>query len=100
MLRYDDVPESVKTRLLHMAAMPVMQAFALGGGTSLALGSGHRLSVDLDFLPLHEFAPESLGENLEIDPVTMIDQAANSLTLDVGAEIGFVASRLPNARTR
>jgi hypothetical protein len=29
-----------------------MDSFALAGGTSLALRFGHRISVDLDFLPL------------------------------------------------
>ena len=84
MLRFDAVPESLKTLLLHLATVPAMQEFALGGGTSLALRFSHRLSVDLDFFTLHEFAPEALAESLEIGPVTIIGQAANSLTLDVG----------------
>ena len=47
MLRFDAIPESVKTLLLHLAAVPVMKEFALGGETSLALRFGHRLSVEL-----------------------------------------------------
>ena len=51
MLRFDTIPEPVKTLPLHLAAVPLMREFALGGGTSLALRFGHRLSVDLDFSP-------------------------------------------------
>jgi predicted nucleotidyltransferase component of viral defense system len=84
MLRFDAVPELVKTLLLRLAVMAKMREFALGGGTSLALRFGHRMSVDLDFFTLHEFDSEVFRESLEIDAVTVSSQAANSVTLDVG----------------
>lgn len=83
MLRFDAVPESVRALLLHLAPHAALQDFALGGGTSLALRYGHRLSVDLDFFTVREFAPDALFESLDLGGATVVGRAANSLTLDV-----------------
>ncbi len=37
-----------------LCAHPAMHSFALAGGSSLALRFGHRISVDLDFLPTND----------------------------------------------
>lgn len=84
MLRFDAVPESVKALLLRLAPHAALQDFALGGGTSLALRFGHRLSVDLDFFTVREFAPDELFGSLELDGATVIGRATNSLTVDAG----------------
>ncbi len=84
MLRFDAVPESVRTLLLRLTPCAAMEDFALGGGTSLALRFGHRLSVDLEFFTLLEFSPEALLENLDLAEATVIARASNSLTVDAG----------------
>ena len=82
MLRFDAIPESVTALLMHLAALPAMADFNLGGGTSLAMRFGHRLSVDLDFFTIGEFAPDELFESLALDNATVIGRATNSLTVD------------------
>ena len=84
MLRFDAVPESVKLLLERLVSQAALEGFALGGGTSLALRFGHRESVDLDFFTGREFSPEDLLGKLALDGATVINRAANSLTLDVG----------------
>lgn len=82
MLRFDAIPEPVRILLVSLAPQPALRDFALGGGTSLALRFGHRLSVDLDFFTTQEFSPETLIASLDISPYTITGRAANSLTID------------------
>jgi len=84
MLRFDAVPDSVKALLLRLAPDEALNGFSLGGGTSLALRFGHRLSVDLDFFTLSEFSTEAISLAFNFYQGTVIGQAKNSLTLDVG----------------
>ena len=48
MLHFDSVPDALQALLRCLSPDPALEHFALGGGTSLALRFGHRLSVDLD----------------------------------------------------
>ena len=84
MLHFDAVPAPVRALLLDLVGRPALQCFALGGGTSLALRFGHRLSVDLDFFTDQEFAAQDLFEELGIKNGTITGQARNSLSADVG----------------
>lgn len=84
MLRFDAIPEPVKTLLDRLASHEALGDFSLGGGTSLALRFGHRLSVDLDYFTVREFSPEELFGSLGLDGASVIGRAANSLTVDVG----------------
>lgn len=84
MLRFNAVPESVRVLLLELASKSALAEFALGGGTSLALRFGHRLSVDLDFFTVLEFSPDVVLTGLELGCATMVARATNSLTVDVG----------------
>jgi hypothetical protein len=84
MLRFDAVPESVRLLLERLLAQAALEEFALGGGTSLALRFGHRMSVDLDFFTEREFSPEDMLGDPSLDGATVINRAANSLILDVG----------------
>lgn len=84
MLRFDAVPESVRRLLLRLASHGALENFALGGGTSLALRFGHRVSVDLDFFTNHEFSPEELFGGLGLEEATIVGRAKNTLTVDVG----------------
>lgn len=82
MLRFDAIPEPVKVLLVRLAPHPALSDFALGGGTSLALRFGHRISVDLDFFTTREFFPEELIASLNISGATITGRATNSLTID------------------
>ncbi len=84
MLCFDAIPDSVRALLADLVPHPALADFSLGGGTSLALRFGHRLSVDLDFFTLQEFSPEVIFENLQLVDAIIISRAANSLTVDVG----------------
>lgn len=84
MLRFDAVPESVRLLLLDLAPRRALAEFALGGGTSLALRFGHRLSIDLDFFTVDEFSPELVLTELGLKNATIVARATNSLTLDTG----------------
>jgi predicted nucleotidyltransferase component of viral defense system len=51
--------------LLHeLFQIEELEAFSLGGGTSLALRFGHRMSADIDLFSLIRFDPESLLQSL------------------------------------
>ncbi len=84
MLRFDAVPEPVRLLLLELASKPALREFALGGGTSLALRFGHRLSVDLDFFTVREFSTDVVFAELELHSATIVASGTNSLTVDVG----------------
>lgn len=49
MLQQNAVEPATLELLKRICALPPFRNFALGGGTSIALRLGHRLSVDLDF---------------------------------------------------
>jgi len=74
----------VRLLLERLLAQAALEDFALGGGTSLALRFGHRMSVDLDFFTEREFSPEDMLGDPALDGATVINRAANSLILDVG----------------
>lgn len=49
MLQKNGVTPFALELLKSICAIQQLEAFALGGGTSLALRMGHRISIDLDF---------------------------------------------------
>lgn len=63
---------------------PAMGSFVLGGGTSLALRFGHRVSVDLDYFTTLEFHSLKLFEELGLISASVLSLANNTLCLDVG----------------
>lgn len=96
MLHFDAVPDSVRNLLKQLAPLPALEDFALGGGTSLALRFGHRLSVDLDFFTVREFDAGHLAEILGIPGATQVNRATNSLTLDAcGTKLDFLRHAYP-----
>lgn len=82
MLRFDAVPKPVAALLEQLAYNEALEPFALGGGTSLALRFGHRLSVDLDYFTTAEFQPQDLFEALALDAATILSVSKNTLSLD------------------
>lgn len=79
------IPNPVNEWLDRLSKIPALAPFALGGGTSLALRFAHRRSVDLDFFTLQEFSPETLARDLGLAEARIVNQAANSLVLDVSS---------------
>jgi len=60
MLHQNAVSPDVLELLKNISAINQLESFGLGGGTSLALRMGHRLSVDLDFFTNKTFDAPSL----------------------------------------
>jgi hypothetical protein len=86
MLHHDAISPAVKRLLLDLAPHPALSGFALGGGTSLALRFGHRISVDLDFFTPDPFQPDEIAASLGSLKPEIIASARNSLTT-VAAEV-------------
>ena len=77
---------------------PLLESFALAGGTNLALQFGHRLSVDLDLFTDQSFSTQVLFDELLTDFPTALktDEAKNTLSLFVeGIKVDFLAHRYP-----
>ena len=55
MTRVEAVPANLRKLLGDLTEMSVLAPFSLGGGTSLALRFGHRMSIDIDLFTLLEF---------------------------------------------
>lgn len=95
MLRFDAVPELVKDQLDELSSRGLNE-FALGGGTSLALRMGHRISVDLDFFTEAVFSPEELFEEIALADATIIKNARNTLALNAnGVKVEFLRHAYP-----
>ncbi len=82
MLQYDAIPTAVADLLHRLKNRPALTNFALGGGTSLALRRGHRISVDLDFFTEDEFPPNELFSALSLENATVLSSSKNSLTIN------------------
>lgn len=77
---------------------PVLEPFALAGGTNLALLFGHRLSVDLDLFTDQSFSEQELFDELLTEFPTAIktDEAKNTLSLFIeGVKVDLLAHRYP-----
>jgi predicted nucleotidyltransferase component of viral defense system len=55
MLFKETVAPATLALLKKLCSEPLLQDFALGGGTGIALQKGHRISVDLDFFTNQPF---------------------------------------------
>ncbi len=60
MLQQNAVPPAALEILKKISALGQLNSFAIGGGTSIALRLGHRVSVDLDFFTNTEYETQLL----------------------------------------
>jgi hypothetical protein len=60
MLQQNAVPPATLELLRNILALDQLSSFGLGGGTSIALRMGHRISADLDFFANIEFNTQSV----------------------------------------
>ena len=60
MLQQNAVPPTALALLKKISSLDQLNSFGLGGGTSIALRMGHRLSIDLDFFTNIEYDPRFL----------------------------------------
>lgn len=97
MLHFKSVPDAVAELLRSIAPDPALDSFALGGGTSLALRFGHRISVDLDFFTRDDFNPEALPRDTGFPGEPMVlGRSTDSLALDCGGiKIEFLRHSYP-----
>ena len=96
MLQLHAVPEPVAALLERLAFHDALGRFALGGGTSLALRFGHRLSVDLDYFTTEEFDPGLLSESLDLDDLSVLALSNNTLSLVAsGVKIDLLRHNYP-----
>ena len=97
MLQYESIPDAVRELLGALSASAVVEGFALGGGTSLALRFGHRVSVDLDFFSVNAFDPEELVTREGFPPKhTVLGRSDGSLTVEINSvKIDFLRHDYP-----
>lgn len=96
MLHFDAIPAAVRLLLEQLAPRAGLTAFHLGGGTSLALRFGHRLSVDLDFFTTETFDPEAFMAGLDLPDAAAVARTTGTLTLDAGGvKLDFLRHAYP-----
>ena len=92
MLFLSSVSPQALELLNEVQSFPVLNDFYLVGGTALALGYGHRISIDLDFFTAKEFETNMLIDFFkEKYSIAILSQAKNSLTIDIhSVKIDFI----------
>ena len=96
MLHPSTVQPGTLELLRRLLQLPELSAFALAGGTSLAMRFGHRVSVDLDLFTDEAFNADTLFAALaQRFPTTLkVDEAPNTLSLVIdGVRVDALAHR-------
>jgi predicted nucleotidyltransferase component of viral defense system len=95
-------PESVSPALLDLlwriSKVEELEAFLLGGGTSLALRFGHRRSIDLDFFTTDAFDTASLQNQLRLTfgNLEILNCTKGSLCIEIkGAKVDILHHPYP-----
>ncbi|MBN2051220.1 MAG: nucleotidyl transferase AbiEii/AbiGii toxin family protein [Spirochaetales bacterium] len=95
-------PDSVDSRLLNVLDFIMSQeslaAFALAGGTSLALRFGHRSSEDLDCFSLEKFNSDALQAFItdSFPDTQVLNRTAGSLCVEIhGLKVDFLHHPFP-----
>ena len=97
MLFFSAVSPQALELLNEVQSFPVLNDFYLVRGTALALGYGHRISIDLDFFTAKEFETNMLIDFFkEKYSIAILSQAKNSLTIDIrSVKIDFIRHNYP-----
>ncbi|MBN2423833.1 MAG: nucleotidyl transferase AbiEii/AbiGii toxin family protein [Calditrichaceae bacterium] len=84
MLQKQAVDKPVLKLLSDLMNVDILQSFALGGGTSLALRLGHRISADIDLFTNEDFNPDMLLQELKKSfDIQLISTAKNTLNTTI-----------------
>lgn len=96
-LRSETVSPSLAELLRGLMRNRELDRFALGGGTSLALRLGHRVSIDIDLFAIEEFDAEGLSESLSASAgLGRASVSTNSITGEMrGIKVDLIAHRYP-----
>ena len=98
MMRTEAVLPPVLALLKQFMATEVLTPFSLGGGTSLALRFGHRVSVDIDLFCLEPFDSVALQERLvTVSPnFGLVGRTPGSLCLHInGVKVDLLLHAYP-----
>ena len=98
MLHTATVEPATLELLKRLMRQPILERFALAGGTNLALQFGHRLSIDLDLFTTQPFLTQEVFEELRIEFPSIIktDEAKHTLSLFIdGIKVDLLAHRYP-----
>src|SRR5712691_5700047 len=87
------------TRLVfqQLSREPIVASFFLAGGSALTLQLGHRISLDLDFFSLRDYAMQTLLNRLQaLGRLTVATQSADSFVGELnGVKLSFFAFPYP-----
>ncbi len=97
-LRSETVSPQLVEWLLDLMRNRELDRFALGGGTSLALRLGHRVSIDIDLFTTEEFDAAALSETLVASfGLARTSVSTNSVTGESkGIKVDLIAHRYPS----
>lgn len=85
MLRSETITSYTLELLKALSALKSFHGIALAGGTALALQSGHRISIDLDFFSNQEFDEGNVLSEIQnlFSDVKVFARAKNTLNLEI-----------------
>lgn len=102
-LHYNTVAPALLEIIHKIFRLPALDDFRLGGGTALALQTGHRISADADFICDKNFDSRSLIPVIynEFGNVTDVNTGTHGLRLKINnLKIDFLTWNIPFIRTR
>ena len=92
MLQTATIEPATLELLKRLMQQPVLESFALAGGTNLSLRYGHRLSIDLDLFTNESFSVTDVFDELVtyFPGVVKTDEGKNTLSLMIeGSKLIF-----------
>ncbi len=91
------ITRDVERTLRHLHGRSLLEDFYLAGGTGLALQSGHRRSVDLDFFCKKMFDEEALVQRLGgTQGLSIVSKAGSTLHTGIGGvKVSFLSYPYP-----
>ncbi len=98
MLQTATIEPATLELLKRLMQQPVLDQFALAGGTNLSLRYGHRLSIDLDLFTNESFSEADVFDELVtcFPGVVKTDEGRNSLSLMIEeVKVDLLAHRYP-----